>query len=87
MSDFQGGDILASELSFSTLSVLDKLLHTKKINFIYPDSYNEKLRFIAIPIRSKSQQGNVTPGYIWSRTRSSWDQTSNSLTWKISFPT
>ena len=60
MSDFQGGDILAREMSFSTLSVLAKLLHTKKINNIYPDSYNEKLRFIDIPIRSKSQQGNVT---------------------------
>ena len=77
MSDFQGGDILASEMSFSTLSVLDKLLHTKKINFIYPDSYDEELRFIDIPIGEKSQQGNMTPGSIWSRTHSSWDQTSN----------
>ena len=46
MSDFQGGDILASEMSFSTWSILDEL----QINFIYPDSYNEKLQFIAIPI-------------------------------------
>ena len=77
MADVQGGDILASELSISTLSVLDKLLHTKTINNIYPVSYNEKLRFIDIPIRSKSQQGNVTSGSIWSRTHSPWDHTSN----------
>ena len=60
-----------------------KLLHTKKLNYIYPDSYDEKLLFIAIPIGAKYQQGNMTPGNIWSRTRSSWDQTSNSLTCKI----
>ena len=42
---------------------------------------------IAIPIGEKSQQGNMTPGTIWSRTRSSWDHTSNSLTCKIIFPT
>ena len=77
MSDFQGGDILASEMIFSTLSVLAKLLRTKKINNIYPDSYNEKLRFIDIPIRAKSQQGNVTSGSIWSHMRSPWDHTSN----------
>ena len=86
MADVQGGDILACEMIFPH-SQFWLNYYIQKINFIYPDSNNEKLRFISIPNGEKYQQGNITPGSIWSRTRSSWDQTSNSLTCKIIFPT
>ena len=70
-----------------TFSILDKLLHTKTFNFMYPDSYGDKLWFISIHIGSKYQQGNVTPDYIRLGMWSSWNQTSNSLAWKIKLPT
>ena len=54
---------------------------------MYPDSYGDKLWFISIHIGSKYQQGNVTPDYIRLGMWSSWNQTSNSLAWKIKLPT
>ena len=86
MSDVQGGDLLAHEMIFPH-SQFWLNYNILKINFIYPYSYSEKLQFIAITIGAKYQQGNVTPVSIWSHTLSSWDQKSNSLTWKLSFPT
>ena len=72
---------------FFSYSILTKLLHTKKTNFIYIDYYDEKLQFITTLIGAKYQQKNVIRGYICSTTLPSWDQASNPLTWKISFPT
>ena len=87
MEDEQGGDLLAREMIFPHSQFWLNYYIPKKLNYIYPDSYDEKLLFIAIPIGAKAQQENMPPVNIWSRTRSSWDQTSNSLTCKIIFPT
>ena len=77
MADVQGGDLLAHEMIFPHSQFWLNYYLLNKSNFIYLDSYGEKLRFIAIPIVAKYQQVHVTPGSIWLRTRSSWDQTSN----------
>ena len=49
MADIQGGDILARETNFPH-SQFWLNYYILKINFIYPDSYGEKLQFIVIPI-------------------------------------
>ena len=71
---------------FSTFSILAKLLHAKNQLYL-PRFLWWKIQFIAIPIGAKYQQGNVIPWSICLCMHSSWDQTSNSFTWKISFPT
>ena len=65
IADNQGGDLLACEMIFPH-SQFWLSYYILKINYIYPDSYGEKIQFIAIPIGAKYQQVNMTPGSIWS---------------------
>ena len=48
--------------------------------------YAEKLLFIAITIRSQSQQVNMTPNSVRSRMRSFQDFANNFLSWKTTPP-
>ena len=54
MADVKGGDLLASEMVFPHYQFWLNYYILIKINFSYPDSYDEKLIFIAIPIGAKT---------------------------------